>query len=334
MNNFNIIGEQQLTNLNHNFEGNPHPQYQLELFNIIPEQFPINQWHEIATVNITNGVHRGIYEITLQSASYSSYMVYIRFLFIVQQQGDLSNNPRVEIIIKESSKDYYKDNQLIKGFIEKTDIGYAVRLCFKSIYNALGEIKCYCNTYDGILRLEKGYKMYSDDDILSFTTIECVDDRPITTLGNYLNGNGITNPKMYYGNVNYINFYRLSFPISKAYTSAKFSKLIITMNHKGTDSIIPEIELYIKNYYGSTSITGVSAKLKNGVNSNDLKLYYTCTNDNTDIHIDFYMKNLSTWDTAFIHVDYVHGENLTVGDFTLLNTSIASLDSPIEITIS
>lgn len=335
MNNFNIVGEQQLTNLNHNFEGNPHPQYQLELFNIIPEHFPINQWHEIATVNITSGNNRGIYEITLQSASYSSYMAYVRFLLIVQQQGDLSKNPRVEIRIKESSKDFDKTNQILRAFIEKTSSGYIVRLCFKSIYNALGEIKCYCNTFDGKL-LEKGLKMYSDSDVSLFTVIECDDDRPINvTLGNYyyLNGNGITNPKMYYGNENYIKFYRLAYPIGKAYTSAKFSKLNITMNHKGTDSNIPEIELHAKIYYASTSHISASAKLRNGINSNNLKLYYTTTTDDENVYIDFYMKNLNTWDTAFIHIDYIHGENLISNDFNLLSNTVTNLDNKTEIEI-
>lgn len=337
MNNFNIVGEQQLTNLNHNFEGDPHPQYQLELFNIIPEQFPIGQWHEIATVNITSGSHRGIYEITLQSASYSNYMTYVRFLLIVQQQGDLSKNPRVEIRIKESSNDFNKTNQILRAFIENTSSGYIVRLCFKSIYNALGEIKCYCNTFDGKL-LEKGLKMYSDSDISSFTVIECDDDSPMVassvyTSSVYLKNNGITNPKMYYGNANYIKFYRLTYSISKAYTSAKFSKLNITINHKGGDSNIPEIELYAKIYYASTSHIGASAKLRNGINSNNLKFYYTTTTDDVNIYVDFYMKNLSTWDTAFIHIDYIHGENLTSDDLNLLNDAVTNLDNGTEIEI-
>ena len=335
MNKYNLSGEEQLTIFNHNFEGNPHPQYQKELFNIIPEQFPINKWQEICNVETTSEDNRGIYEITLQSSSYSNNMIYARFLFIVQQQGNLEKNPRVEIQIKESSNDFkLNTNQLLKAFIEKTTNGYITRLCTKSIYNDMGEIKCYCNTYDG-QQLNKGLKMYSDTDISAFSTIDCTDCRLKATLGEYLNGNGLNNPKMYYGsNAKYIKFYRLTYNINKAYSSAKFTKLNITMNHKGSDTNIPEIEMYAKVYYTTKAIISANAKLRNGTNANNSKLYYTVTTDDSSVYVDFYMQNLNDWDSAFIHIDYVHGENLITNDFTLLNSTSTSISSGTEIEIS
>jgi hypothetical protein len=304
MNEFNLNGEQTLTNLNHGRYGDPHPQYQQEIFNTIAEGFPKNTWVEVGSVK-TSQNSRTISEINLISSSYNAYMISIDLLLIVQQKGTLSSYPRVELILKSASNDVVlNENIFLCCASEKKGDYYVTHLFFKSRYDAMGEIKCYNKCYQGV-SIDKG-TLFTDV-LDNFNVIDVKDQRVTREVLSAINQSisnafGQNNVRIN-GNVNkYIKFASVKYPKTNVAYPAKSITWDFSYDNNATVLTPKKLTVTAKFYLSNANQLNVGLHYRMNYKNtqyNDIKVGYVLREDNDNFYCDIYLMNINANDFVF-----------------------------------
>lgn len=336
MNEFKLNGDQTLTKLNHGHYGNPHSQYQQELFNTIAEGFPKNTWVEIGQI-ITKINSRTISELTLISSSLNAYMVSMDFTIIVQQKGNLAEYPRVELILKSSSEDVVlNENIFVCCAVEKKVDCYVTHILFKSRYDAMGEIKCYNKCFQGVT-IEKGTMLF--ENLNNYRVFDLKDKRVSREVSNAIT-NAITNvsPQVNVrinGNANpYTKFATVEYSKSNVCYPAKSITWDFSYENNAAVLTPKKITVTVKFYLSSSTKLNIGLYYRYSYKNtqyNDLKVGYVLREVADKFYCDLYLINIKSYDFVFGKFVEAFGSALLETDKKIEpQTAIANVTGLIE----